>query len=139
MFARDRWVVAGRGAPCRWPRWPRWRAHVFDSADPRYEYVNRAIPDDEFDSFIDRVARRVAAFDRQALMDIKHLVNRVSLPDDAEFPPQMAASGQAVARPARQGRTSKLFELGLQQRSDVELDLGEYVGRIAATDVLPSE
>jgi len=36
----------------------------------RYGYVNRAIPDDEFDDFIDRFARRVAAFDRQGLMDI---------------------------------------------------------------------
>jgi hypothetical protein len=33
--------------------------------------VPSAIPDDEFDDFIDRFARRVAAFDRQGLMDIK--------------------------------------------------------------------
>ena len=105
----------------------------------QYGYVNRAIPDDEFDDFIDRFARRVAAFDRQALMDIKHFVNRVSLPDDDEFPPQMAALGQAVARPAQQSRTSKLFELGLQQRSDIELNLGQYIERIAETDVLPSD
>ena len=104
----------------------------------RYGYVNRAIPDKEFDGFIDRFARRVAAFDHQALMDIKYFVNRVSLPDDEEFPPQMAALGQAIARPAQQGRTSKLFELGLQQRSDVELNLGEYIQQITETDVQPS-
>ena len=33
----------------------------------RYGYVNRAIPDDEFENFVDRFARRVATFDRQAL------------------------------------------------------------------------
>jgi enoyl-CoA hydratase/carnithine racemase len=104
----------------------------FDGELPeRYGYVNRAIPDDEFDDFIDRFARRVAAFDHQALMDIKHFVNKFSLPDDEEFPPQMDALRQAVARPAPQGRTSKLFELGLQQRSEVELNLGEYIERIA--------
>ena len=94
-------------------------------------YVNRAIPDNEFDSFVDRFARRVSTFDRQALADIKQFVNNVSLPADGEFPPQMDAFWRAVARPALQARASNLFELGLQQRSDVELRLGEYVGQVA--------
>jgi hypothetical protein len=34
----------------------------------------------------DRFARRVATFDRHALADIKHFVNNVSLPADAEYP-----------------------------------------------------
>ena len=95
----------------------------------RYGYVNRAIPDDEFENFVDRFARRVATFDRQALADIKRFVNNVSRPPDEEFPPQMDAFWQAVARPALQARATKAFEDGLQQRSDVELCLGEYVGR----------
>lgn len=49
----------------------------------------------------------------------------------------MDALRQAVTRPAPRGRTSKLFELGLQQRSEVELNLGEYIERIAETDVPP--
>jgi enoyl-CoA hydratase/carnithine racemase len=96
----------------------------------RYGYVNRAIPDDEFESFVDRFARRVSTFDRQALADIKRFVNKVSLPADEEFPPQMDAFWEAAARPALEARASKAFEDGLQQRSDVELRLGEYVGRL---------
>jgi enoyl-CoA hydratase/carnithine racemase len=95
----------------------------------RYGYVNRAIPDDEFEHFVDRFARRVSTFDRQALADIKHFVNKVSLPADEEFPPQMDAFWEAAARPALEARASKAFEDGLQQRSDVELRLGEYVGQ----------
>jgi enoyl-CoA hydratase/carnithine racemase len=95
----------------------------------RYGYVNRAIPDDEFESFVDRFARRVSTFDRQALADIKRFVNKVSLPADEEFPPQMDAFWEAAARPALEARASKAFEDGLQQRSDVELRLGEYVGQ----------
>ncbi|HEV2174141.1 MAG TPA: enoyl-CoA hydratase/isomerase family protein [Nitrospira sp.] len=95
----------------------------------RYGYVNRAIPDDEFENFVDRFARRVSTFDRQALADIKHFVNNVSLPADEEFPPQMDAFWQAVARPAVQARVRKSLELGLQQRSDLELRLGESVGQ----------
>ena len=103
----------------------------------RYGYVNRTIPDDEFEDFVDRFARRVATFDRHGLADIKHFVNNVSLPADEEFPPQMDAFWQAVARPALRARASKLFELGMQQRSEVELRLGEYVGRIAEADLSP--
>jgi len=95
----------------------------------RYGYVNQAIPDAEFESFVDRFARRVSTFDRQALADIKHFVNKVSLPADEEFPPQLDAFWRAAARPAFQGRHSKAFEDGFQQRSDVELRLGEYVGQ----------
>jgi enoyl-CoA hydratase/carnithine racemase len=97
----------------------------------RYGYVNRAIPDDEFEDFVDRFARRVSAFDRQALADIKHFVNEISLPADEGFPPQMDAFWKAVARPALQARVSRAFEDGLQQRSEVELHLGEYVGHLS--------
>jgi enoyl-CoA hydratase/carnithine racemase len=97
----------------------------------RYGYVNRAIPDDEFAEFVDRFARRVSRFDRQALADIKHYVNESSLPADDAFPPQMDAFWDAVARPGLQTRAGKAFEDGLQQRSDVELRLGEYVGQLS--------
>jgi hypothetical protein len=46
-------------------------------------------------------------------------------------PPQMDAFWEAVARPALQARASKAFDAGLQQRSDVELSLGKYVGQFA--------
>jgi enoyl-CoA hydratase/carnithine racemase len=97
----------------------------------RYGYVNRAIPDGEFESFVDRFARRVSTFDRQALADIKHFVNNVSLPADEEFPPQMDAFWQAVARPAAQARVRRALELGLQQRSEFERRFGENVEQLA--------
>jgi len=102
----------------------------FDGAlAERYGYVNRAIPDIEFEGFVDRFARRVSAFEPQTIRDIKHFINKASLPADEEFPPQMDAFWQAATRPALQVRLGKAFEDGLQQRSDVELRLGEYVGQ----------
>jgi enoyl-CoA hydratase/carnithine racemase len=51
----------------------------------RYGYVNRAIPDDEFNDFIDRFARRVAAFltARRRPRRLAHLVRayRPNLPE----------------------------------------------------------
>src|SRR6185312_2350337 len=78
----------------------------------RYGYVNRALPDNEFEDFVDRFARRVASFDRRALADIKHFVNRASLPADEEFPPQIDGFGEAVASPGLQARAAKAFEDG---------------------------
>ena len=101
----------------------------------RYGYVNRAIPDDEFEAFVDRFARRVSTFDRQALADIKHFVNEVSLPADERFPPQMDAFWRAVARPALQTRANRAFQHGLQQRSEIELHLGEFVAQLQTADL----
>src|ERR1700740_92591 len=50
-----------------------------DTAE-RYGYVNRSLPDAELDGFVDALARRIASFDRRALVAAKHLVNEVSLP-----------------------------------------------------------
>jgi enoyl-CoA hydratase/carnithine racemase len=96
----------------------------------RYGYVNRAIPDIEFEGFVDRFVRRVSTFDTKALGDIKHFINKVSLPVDEEFPPQLDAFWQAAARPAFQARHNKAFEDGYQQRSDVELHLGKYIEQL---------
>src|SRR6201999_3407929 len=45
-----------------------------------YGYVNRSLPDDQLDSFVDTVARRISGFDRQAIADTKRLVDFASLP-----------------------------------------------------------
>jgi len=46
----------------------------------KYGYVNRSLPDAELDGFVDRLARRIASFDRQAIAETKALVNLASLP-----------------------------------------------------------
>jgi enoyl-CoA hydratase/carnithine racemase len=94
----------------------------------RYGYVNRAIPDERFDDFVDRFANRVSNFDREALMDIKHFINQATLPSDEMFPPQQEAFVRGLGRPNSQVRLKKFLDRGLQQRSDVELRLGESIG-----------
>jgi len=43
----------------------------------------------------------------------------------------MDAFAEAVARPATPSIIGQAFEHGFQQRSDVELNLGAYVGELA--------
>lgn len=94
----------------------------------RYGYVNRAVPDAELDEFVDRFAARVASFDKEALVEAKHFIDQASLPDDTVFPPALEQFFRSVSRPATKARTLRLVELGLQTRSEVELNLGNHVG-----------
>jgi hypothetical protein len=126
-------AVPGGGPATRLPRLVgRGRAlEILMSADDydadlaeRYGYVNRAIPDAQFVSFVDHFAQRIARFDVRAIREINSFVNTVSLPPTDELPPQMDAFFASVERPATQDRTRQLFALGLQQRGDAERHLG---------------
>jgi len=97
----------------------------------RYGYVNRAVPDAEFVGFVNAFAERVSRFDLLALADIKRFVNAASLPAAAALIAEMDAFAEAVGRPAAPSIIGQAFEHGFQQRSDVELNLGAYVGRVA--------
>ena len=90
----------------------------------RYGYVNRAVPDAEFEGFIDAFASRVAGFEKHALVETKAFVNASTLPDDAEFPPALKAFFQSASRPETRARSMALAKTGYQQRSDTELNLG---------------
>ena len=94
----------------------------------RYGYVNRALPDEELDEFVDRFARRIAGFEKYAIAETKRLVDQVTLPDDAIFPPALDQFFLSTARPETRARMARLLDIGLQTRSDVELELG---GRVA--------
>ena len=96
----------------------------------RYGYVNRSLPDAELDPFVDALARRIAKFDKQAIADIKDLVNVSSLPADEELREQWNAFIASVGRPQAQERVAELMKLGLQKKPDVEARLAVYTGRL---------
>lgn len=96
----------------------------------RYGYVNRSVPDAEFEEFVEDFAERVSRFDVRAIQEAKGFVNSATLPPDDEFPPQMDAFWNSVARPETQDRAAQLFALGLQQRGEIERDLGAALERI---------
>lgn len=99
-----------------------------------YGYVNRSLPDAELDAFVDRLATRIASFDKQAIADTKRLVNINSLPSDAEIALEWDAFIASLARPAAQARIRTLFERGLHEPGDVETRLGYHVGRLGSSD-----
>jgi enoyl-CoA hydratase/carnithine racemase len=94
----------------------------------RYGYVNRALPDEQLDAFVDTLARRISRFDKQTIGDIKQRVNASSLPSDEDIDADWAAYVESSKRPQAQGRIDELMRLGLQEDTDVERRLADYTG-----------
>lgn len=101
-----------------------------DTAE-RYGYVNRAIPDAEFDAFVDRYATRVSRWNHRAIGEIKAFVNKYTRLPDSEYPLHSDAFWSAVPTPGFQAVTAALFGGGLQQRSALEYHLGTDIAGIA--------
>jgi enoyl-CoA hydratase/carnithine racemase len=99
-----------------------------DTAE-RYGWVNRSIPDAELDGFVERLAQRIAGFDRQAIATAKQSINqRTGLPSLEDIRSSETKFFEAASRPTTQARIGTLLQNGLQQPSDFELRLGEFLG-----------
>lgn len=96
----------------------------------RYGYVNRSLPDAELDVFVDTLARRIAMFDKQAISDIKRMVNISSLPPDDEIGAGWDGFIASVRRPQAQKQVQTLMGLGLQKDPEVEKHLAVYTGKL---------
>src|ERR1700733_13520751 len=117
-------LVAGGGPMARLPRLiGRGRALevLLGSDDIRgdmaefFGYVNRSLPDDELDRFVDTLASRIASFDKWAIGNTKRLVNASSLPPDVEIAAGWDACITSIKRPAAQKRIEELFEQGFHK------------------------
>ena len=132
-------LVAGGGPMARLPRlMGRGRAlEVLLSSNDiggdlaeAYGYVNRSLPDDELDSFVDALATRIASFDKWAIANTKRLVNAASLPPDIEIAAGWEACMTSITRPAAQNKIKALMERGFHKPGDVEDRLGFYEGQL---------
>ena len=98
----------------------------------RYGYVNRSLPDADLDQFVDSLARRIASFDKQTIVEIKQLVNSSTLPSNEDLGAQWSAFIASAGRPQAQRRVKQLMDWGLQKKTDVEGRLSEYTLRLSA-------
>lgn len=96
----------------------------------KYGYVNRSIPDADFDAFITAYATRVSKWDRRVIAEIKHFVNKYTILPDSEYPLHSDAFWGAAARPEFQSISAQLFENGLQTRGELEFNLGHDIGQV---------
>lgn len=97
----------------------------------RYGYVNRAIPDAQFEDFITTFARRVSGWDHQAIVEIKGFVDKYTRLPDAEYPLHSDAYWAGVSRPEVIGIVERLLGSGMQQRGPLEYNLARDIAAIA--------
>ncbi len=96
----------------------------------RYGWINRALPDDELDAFVARLARRIASFPADAVRSTKQVLNQLTLPGADAIRADARRFRQLVVSDTAQARTAALFAQGLQTRGPVELELGNRIGSL---------
>ncbi len=103
----------------------------------RYGWVNRTLDDNDLDSFVDTLVRRLASFDRETLAVAKAQINRFGTPTSSELQSSNDMFFPLLARPSAQARRTKVRNIGYGVRSDFELNFGRYLpafGRADADD-----
>jgi len=86
----------------------------------QYGYVNRALPDEELDGFVDALARRIATFDARAIAAAKRLINHVSLPSADNLLSALNSFQTALTWPETLQRVEALIKHGLQHDRNFE-------------------
>jgi len=93
----------------------------------RYGWVNRTLDDQDLDSFVDTLVRRLASFDREVLAVAKTQINRFGTPTAAELQSSNDMIFPMLAWPSAQARRVKLRGIGYGVGSDFELNFGRYL------------
>ena len=100
----------------------------------RYGWVNRTLDDDDLDSFVDTLVRRLASFDREVLAAAKAQINRFGMPTAAELKSSNDMFFSILAWPSAQARRAKIRDIGYGFPSDFELNFGRYLPSFGSTD-----
>ena len=93
----------------------------------RYGWVNRTLNDDDLDSFVDTLVRRLVSFDRKTLAAAKTQINRFGMPTATELQSSNDMIFPMLSWPDAQARRGKLRDIGYGVRSDFELNFGRYL------------
>jgi enoyl-CoA hydratase/carnithine racemase len=95
----------------------------------RYGWINRAVPDDELDSFVERFARRIASFDAAALRAVKDTLNEeVPPPTAASLASAYARFASLLARSSVQEWLQRSGKASPETILDLELNMGDRIG-----------
>jgi enoyl-CoA hydratase/carnithine racemase len=93
----------------------------------QYGWINRALPDDELDDFVDTLARRIASFDKAALAEAKRLVNRRTLPRPEDLVETQESFLAAFSWPSLRERGARLRRRAAEVGPEFELRFGHYL------------
>jgi enoyl-CoA hydratase/carnithine racemase len=100
----------------------------------RYGWVNRALDDDNLDSFVDTLVRRLASFDCEVLAAAKAQINRFGRPTATELQSSNDMIFPMLSWPSAQARRAKFRGIGYGLPSDFELNFGRYLPAFGPAD-----
>jgi enoyl-CoA hydratase/carnithine racemase len=100
----------------------------------RYGWVNRTLDDDDLDSFVDTLVRRLASFDREVLAAAKAQINRFGTPTATELQSSNDMIFPMLTLPAAQARRARIRSIGYGVPSDFELNFGRYLPAFGQAD-----
>ena len=90
--------------------------------------LNRAIPDELFECFIDEFAHRVASWDHEGIAAAKKIINEQSVfPSAAEWKEGFTAFATDFERAVVQNRVAACKKAGLQTNVQFEKDMSDLV------------
>ncbi|AAY35804.1 MULTISPECIES: enoyl-CoA hydratase/isomerase family protein [Pseudomonas] len=103
----------------------------FDAATAAlYGWVNRALPDNELDAFVDNLARRIASFDKPALAEAKGLINRRTLPSAEDLMQTQEVFLNAFSWPTVHERGARIAQKRDEVGADFEARMGYHLGNL---------
>jgi hypothetical protein len=85
------------------------------------------LDDTALNEYVQRLANRLASFDRGALGAVKAQINRVGLPRGAEIEGSYGVFFAATASSRVQARRARAYDLGFGARGDFELNFGRLL------------
>jgi enoyl-CoA hydratase/carnithine racemase len=101
----------------------------------RYGWINRAITDVDLDDYVDRLARRLAAFDPQVLAATKRLVRRRGpTPSLDQYRETLEALRALIASPLATARRAAVARHAAVVGADFELRMGHHLGLVEETN-----
>jgi len=98
----------------------------------RYGWINRAVADAELDDHVDRLARRLASFDRHALAAAKRLVRRHAGASVDDYRETLAALRELIVSPSTGARRAAVAQHAAGVGADFELRMGHHLGAVEA-------
>src|ERR1700726_4151275 len=100
----------------------------------RYGWVNRTLDDQDLDSFVDTLIRRLVSFDRETLAAAKTQINRFGMPTASELQSSTDMFFPLLALPGAQARRVKIRGMGYGVPSDFELNFGRDLPELGRTE-----
>lgn len=94
----------------------------------RYGWVNRVLPDDQLDDFVDTLARRLAGFETPAVYEAKRLIrDQTASPSTERYIEMLGAVRGLLGSPTFQARRQAVAQRAREVGADFELDMGRHL------------